>query len=659
MASGEHPVSPLAWGVLITKGSVLLNLCSWEKASNFDSMNHANSLAAHGCKVKMSKMQIDILAALLLGVVLCVPASAQEPTADGASGYNVGVRSHLGHPSDWSSRQLIMTGDDSRAALEAGKTEPRHVYNMARRRAAIAAGRHRRPHKSAIQVDWAVSLENGFVPAGQSPAKYGFQLGTESCNGDYVLLGLTVSSGTQANLVGINNLYTGASPACNSGLPWVAFAYNTITQAAGQITTSPALSEDGTKVAFVETAATGSFFHVLALPNPIPAPPSQTGTVLSPAVPISCAQPTTLNCMTTVQISGARTPTSPWIDYGTDTAYVGADDGKLYKISPVFRGGAPTVTADANWPVTVVNSGASKVLTAPTADYNVGRIFVGDANGYFYAINLSNPGKTTAATLTIGWVGHGAGTGIVDPPIVVSDSANSAVDQVFVFTGCSNLVGIGGAVNQLPANFTSASTFTAVDLGSGSGNGDCTTGNVRAGDFDNEFWMNGSTRGHMMACGFVSGTRTSPLTPSNPKMYMFPFNNAHKITSVGSSSWVVNSSKGDECSGLGEFFDGTTDRLFFGVGGSGDGFVKSSSITAGFPASSSCSNGSPTSTCVTTPAKLQGTSRIIVDNQVSNGGANIYFSTLARGSVNGQKCNVAGGSANPYCAVKLTQSTLK
>ena len=80
---------------------------------------------------------------------------------------------------------------------------------------------------------------------------------------------------------------------------------------------------------------------------------------------------------------------------------------------------------------------------------------------------------------------------------------------------------IGGAVSQLPANFTSSSTLTTsntVDLGSASGAGDCTGGNVHAGTFDNAFWVNGSTSGHMIACGFVSGTTKRPLTPSNPKM---------------------------------------------------------------------------------------------------------------------------------------------
>ncbi len=188
---------------------------------------------------------------LLLGLGLSASAFAQ------GSGNETSAR-HLGYPQDWSSRQLIMTGDDSTAALKAGMTEPRHVYNMVRRRAALEeAKRYKKPRRNAMKVDWSVSLENGYVPANQSPAKYGYDVTVESCNNDFLVYGLTVNSGTQANLVGINNLYTGASPACNGGTPWVAFAYNTVTQSGGKITTSPAISEFGGKVAFVETATAG------------------------------------------------------------------------------------------------------------------------------------------------------------------------------------------------------------------------------------------------------------------------------------------------------------------------------------------------------------------------------------------------------------------
>ncbi len=609
--------------------------------------------------MKLAKRQTGLFL-LLLSVGLATPARSQErevsarqnPREDGTS-------SHMGYPQDWSSRHLVITGDDAKDPLASGSREPRHVYNRVMRENAIReARRHPKRPRHAMKVDWAVSLENGFVPANQFPAKYRFDVSAQSCSGDYVVFGLTVNLATQANLVGINNLYAQASTPCNGGVPFVSFAYNTVTNG-GQIRTSPTLSVDGTKIAFVESTNSGSYFHVLVLPNPIPSPPaSSVGTVRSPQLPSSCANPITAGCMSTVRISnGANTDSSPWIDYNTDTAYVGTDDGFLYKVRPVFGGGAPVVAADTNWPVTVVTSGASKVLTDPIVDDRAGRIFMGDGNGYLYAINLSAPAKATAARVPIGWVGHGKGTGLVDAPVVVNDSANPATDQVFAFTGCSNVLGIGGAISQIPANFANNAAYTTVDLGSASGSGDCTTQNLHAGTFDNQFWINGTTSGHILGCGFVSGTAGNSLIPSNPRMYMFPFNSSHLITSTGASGWVINNTRGDECSPLTEFFNGTTDRMFFGVGSSSDGFIESSTLTA--TASQPSCAGPPTSSCVTAPHALGGTSGIVIDNQVSNGGTNIYFSTIAPGGVNGQNCSVSGGIPNPYCAVKLTQSALQ
>ena len=576
-------------------------------------------------------------------------------------------QTHLGYPMDWSSRHLLMPGMREDDVLAAGERDPRHVYNMVMRRVAVERWRHRmrRPRpRRRTDIDWAVSLENGYVPQNQFPAKYQFNILAENCNSDYIVYGLTVTSGTQANLVGINNLYTGATPSCNSGSPWVAFAYNTVTQTGGQIKTSPTLSIDGTKVAFVESTGGASYFHVLVLPNPIPAPPASAGTVLSPQMPTSCTTPTTPGCMTTLTIetSATNSNSSPWVDYNTDTAYVGSDNGLLYKITPVFGGGAPALVSDpSNWPVTVSNNKFNNVLTAPVVDDNAGRIFLGDGEGYLYAVNMTNPGKIFAAQQTIGWAfvagqtgSGGAGTGVVDPPIAVTDPVNFTTDQIFAFTGCSFVPGIGGAVSQLPANFATGvpTTSNTVDLGSASGDGDCTGKNVHSGTFDNAFWLNGTTSGHMIACGFVE----KGGAPADPQMYFFPFA-SNVITSTGSSTFLIDSTKGDECSPLTEFFDGTTDRLFFGVGSATDGFLESSAIT-GSLTTPTCT-GAPTSSCVRSPSALGGTSGIVIDNQVSNGGTNIYFSTLAAGSVNGQKCNVSGGAANPHCAVKLTQSGLQ
>ncbi|MGC1373420.1 MAG: hypothetical protein WA824_14890 [Candidatus Sulfotelmatobacter sp.] len=608
------------------------------------------------------------LLTLAVGLLLAIPLCAQERSEDVVSD-DAPQNQHLGYPHDWSSHHLLMPGkaDD---VLIAGDHDPRYVYNWVMRQAAIERFRH--PLNPRLQrkthIDWAVSLEKGYVPQNQYPAKFQFNVTAENCDSDYLLLGLTVTSGTQANLVGINNLYTAATPACNGGSPWVAFAYNTLTEG-GQILTSPELSEDGTKVAFVESVASGtkkgSYFHVLVLPNPIPTPPTQDGTVLHPLTPATCTNPTTVGCVTTLTIQTAANDSnsSPWIDYNTDTVYVGADNGLLYKITPVFKGGAPALVNDpTNWPVTVSTNKYNTILTGPVADDRAGLIFLGDGEGYVYSVKLTSPAKTFVAQQTVGWASDGTtdgsgkpGTGIVDPPIAINDPANPTTDQVFAFTGCSEVQGIGGAVTQLSANFTTGSPSTAntVNLGSASGDGDCTGLNVHSGTFDNKFWLTGSTSGHFVACGFVNDGGV----PAAPVMYFFPFA-SNVITSTGSTSFQINTNTGEECSPLTEFYNGTSDMLFFGVGSTTKtSYVESSTITTSL-ATPNCT-GTPTSTCVTSTEGLGGTSGIVIDNQLSNGGTNIYFSTLAVGSVNGQKCNVTGGTANPYCAVKLTQSGLQ
>ena len=127
-----------------------------------------------------------------------------------------------------------MPGGRAEDVLAAGDHDPRYVYNMVMRQVAVENMRKeaeespigifgplpprripRRIPRHKIKIDWAVSLENGYVPRNQFPAKYQFDVTGENCNSDYIVFGLTVT-GTQANLVGINNLYTSASPTCTA-----------------------------------------------------------------------------------------------------------------------------------------------------------------------------------------------------------------------------------------------------------------------------------------------------------------------------------------------------------------------------------------------------------------------------------------------------------
>jgi hypothetical protein len=582
-------------------------------------------------------------------------------------------KAHIGYVQDWSSRYLLRPGTRVEDVVADGYRDPRLIYNMIRSQAALkgssGSGTPLRPEASErSKIDWAVSLENGYVAPDQFPAKYAFVLNTENCESDYVVFALNVNTSpiTQANLVGINNLYTGMTPTpCNSGSPSVAFAYNTQTQPSGQLFTSPVLSVDGELVAFVESTPTGSYFHVLVLPNPIPAPASHVGTVLSPAIPTACAKPNPNNagCMTTLMISSSSDSlSSPFVDYASDTAYVGGDNGALYKITPVFGGGAPALVTNADWPVTVSTSGIT-ILSDPVVDTNSGRIFMGDLDGYLYAVSLAGPGGTISAKIDIGVLGF-PGAGFVEPPSVVTDLANPGIDQVFAVTGCSVVSDFGGAVTQIPANFTSstmATTANTVGLSTAkTGAGTCTGGTVHGAVFDNLFYVGGSTSGHVITCAFVSAGANA----SRPRMYMVPFT-GHAITNNGAAlpNFGPDATATDECSPLTEFYNGTIDRLFFGVGNSftgdraPDGFVESATLKPKSFTAPTCT-GAPTSTCVTVPPAIEGVSGITIDNEVSNGGTNIYFTTLGPGSVSGGNCSVAGGLANPYCAVKLTQSGL-
>lgn len=72
-----------------------------------------------------------------------------------------------------------------------------------------------------MQRDWSVSFGAGRVAPGMSPAKYGFDTtAAPDCINDYVVFGLNVAgSGTQANLIAFNQLYSGTGGLCGTGGP--------------------------------------------------------------------------------------------------------------------------------------------------------------------------------------------------------------------------------------------------------------------------------------------------------------------------------------------------------------------------------------------------------------------------------------------------------
>jgi hypothetical protein len=75
--------------------------------------------------------------------------------------------------------------------------------------------------------------------------------------------------------------------------------------------------------------------------------------------------------------AASNTRSSPWVDYKNDILYVGLDNGRLYKVTGVFKG-TPTLVSTAPWPVLIING---QTLSSPVLDANTGRLFIGANNG--------------------------------------------------------------------------------------------------------------------------------------------------------------------------------------------------------------------------------------------------------------------------------------
>jgi hypothetical protein len=227
------------------------------------------------------------------------------------------------------------------------------------------------------------------------PAKYSFNVtAAPSCGNDFVVFPTNLAgvTGGQASIIGYNNLYAGTgAPLCGAVNPSIYWSYNTNFNAAGAATTgtvatSPVISLDGSKLAFVETRTTGSILHLLnwhALDG------GAIGTAVAPkAATVWTADgaaahcPTTGACMISLAFNGAQSDTgsSPFYDYLRDALYVGDDNGVLHKFINVFgvSGTMPSEVLTGNWPITV---DTGTIVTSPTVDSVSGNIFLADSGG--------------------------------------------------------------------------------------------------------------------------------------------------------------------------------------------------------------------------------------------------------------------------------------
>jgi hypothetical protein len=525
----------------------------------------------------------------------------------------------IGLPQDWTQNHVLFTRDGLMKNPGIVYSEPRVVFQAFQRwqRASQqlpdgVAQASSSPGDSP-QRDWSVSLNLGRVAANMFPAKYSFDAAAPpDCLNDYVVFGLSrVGAANQANLVAFNNLYAGTTPPgiCAGTTPTTFFAYNISTVAAGRILTSPVLSLDGQQIAFVESGNIGgiptSIFHVLTWASG----PGNGTAPNSPAVP---GVGNTASMTSLTFAAALDTRSSPWIDYKTHTAYVGADDGRIYKIVNVFNG-TPAL-AGAPWPVTI---SANVRASAPVLDNRLGQLMVGSQNGTLYAVNI-----TTGATRSL-VVGRSGGTnpGILAPPLV--DVVNGTAFVVSANDGTS------GVLVQVNSNSMSQMAKGRIGLASRSG----TAVSLYQPAFSNTYF-NDPTSAVIRSCG------TGPAN-TTPWQYAFGFTNQSGVyvmnTSPSFSAQLLTSTAA-RCTGWTEFFNpnvgaGGTDFFFFGLTADCTGAGTSGCVVA------RNADGSLTTANIT-----GGPTGIVVDNYSTQAQASsIYFT----------------GATAPNNAYKLTQNLLQ
>ena len=385
----------------------------------------------------------------------------------------------------------------------------------------------------------AGTLAGGAVATVQpnaAPAKFGPSLTTASCANDFVVYPTGQAGSTSsANIIAYNNIYAGASPGCGtSGVPAVYWAYNTESGAntGYAVTTSPILSLDGTKVAFVQSNGTSAQLVVLKWVVP------SAGTLTSPLAPTASANIAvcTAPCMTVTALTNNDTYSAPFYDYNSadDALYVGDDLGDLEKFTGVFNGAISAATA--------INLGNTNPLSSPVFDLYSGCVFVGDSTGYLYSVNSGNGGQVCTST-SFTTRGHtvllsdgGAGGGIYDAPIVdpfagsvyafvasnaastttvvANEGFNSATLTGTGSGGSFTLADVGKAISG--TNIPGGTTITAVNL---TGNTTATISNTLfcfAGCNNITFTITLASGGFNTVDQFAVGTITQSNTTAAP-----------------------------------------------------------------------------------------------------------------------------------------------
>ncbi|MBZ5546881.1 MAG: hypothetical protein LAO22_02800 [Acidobacteriia bacterium] len=572
---------------------------------------------------------------------------------------------HIGLPQDWSTGHVIYTRNGSVEDMMKVRDDPRFLHSFLLHKmreqgsqlpqplenatddatstivvpdpdaqAAPDRRTHRPPSKLKhrhSKVDWAVSLgTTSGMSLGENPAKYSFDPNAApDCNNDYVVFTIQAGGrvGRQANLVALRNLYSGTPAGICGTAPTFLFSYAI---GSGTSDLSPVLSLDGKKIAWLENRGTVAYLHVTTWVA------GQGTNATTGAVAIGNCSPGA-SCDVAINYTSSAYPGCPtvstradsnsnlYVDYGHDAGFVSADNGLLYHVSGVFKG---TPTVDFCIPV---NTSAGLGMTGAVYDSKTNKVFISDSKT-LYAFTVGPTSFTAAGSILYG------GNAFSDSPIL--DSFNG---YLYMFSS-RDTTGNFTAVSQIPTTLASK-----IDVHIGPRN---THANAILidGAFDENYFNFGPTdaRSTLYTCG------TDSTNTASQDLFTLNFLGTGLINTTPVMTQNKNINPGGAnglCSPLTDFFDGTRDRLFVGVGNWTD--ATGANVVQMWDITNRITSAVATPTAAASPY-LGGTTGFTIDNASAQAqAASIYFSTLFANATT-TTCG-----ANNYCAVKLTQSGLK
>jgi hypothetical protein len=512
------------------------------------------------------------------------------------------------------------------------------------------------------KVDWSMSLgPTAGLAFGETPAVYTYNYSSPSCSnlgatppvvGDFVVYTINAAPSTgipgQANLVGLTNLYTaGDGTGFCSGLTGPSFLFSYAIGSGGS-PLSPVLSLDGSKIAWIENrTTTTSYLHVTTWAandgTTATGPIAPTGVFTNGAcVPATDSCDFALNYTNAVYTgcptayAAANGHSDLYVDYSSNTGFISANNGLLYHIKNIF---STTTSPSIDFCVPVnsaFETAASSAMSGPIYDPFLNEVFITDSEKiYAYVVHASGTTLSFApaspASYTYGNSGsnHNYQTG----PGPMLDAFNG-----YIYVPSTYDVNGKTSVTQVP---TSLASGVPVELGPESTNSNQI---LFYGAFDNNYYTNGpkSAASTLYSCGTDSTTTTAQ------DLFAISF---HATTGVANTTPAMSYNKNVNpggsggpgvltglCSPITEFFDGTNDRIFVGMGqpASSGG----ANIVTMWNVNNQLTSASTTPTA-SANGYAGGASGFAADNNSSDAQAeNVYFSTEQVGTAS---TTVTGG----------------